>query len=142
MNSTTSLRGCEEIPWISGTSMLRFAFTNCNETRSWEQVSDIYKSKPEMLTVGGLGTLRTDAFEVWACFSGHDCLQQVVEASYTDAMCYVFDEKFKKWYPWTHASERSKFSCLLTEMMTLTKHALSCCHCSSFGMIWHVLARF
>jgi hypothetical protein len=111
MKPNTSLRGCEQIPWILGTSMLRFAFTECNETRSWEQISDIYNSTPEMLTVGGLGTLTTDIFEVWTCFAGHDCLQRVVDASYTDAMCHVFDEELQKWYPWALDSERATLTC-------------------------------
>jgi hypothetical protein len=97
-----------------GTIAPRFDRPECNETRSWEQISRAYQnssspnSQDQMFFTGGMGDLITQQFEVWACFRAHSCLvalRQVYSVSPSEAMCYVYHETEKKWIQWMFMSE-------------------------------------
>jgi hypothetical protein len=88
-----------------GFNQSRFAYPECVENRTWPQLSKELKAKPGKLSTGGLGSLATEEFDVWACFPEHPCLSRVQNVVIGDAMCYTFSEKDEKWYPWCLESE-------------------------------------
>ncbi len=83
----------------------RFDYPECEETRSWLNISRTYKGTQGLFFTGGMGPSSTDAFRVWACFRSHPCLYKVAPGSYTDAMCYMYHEHDKSWHPWGLMSE-------------------------------------
>ncbi len=85
----------------------RFASSECNETRSWEEISSTYINAQHMFQSGSLGALATANFEVWACFWGHRCLYVLPQSPNTkpDAMCYMYHEQQQMWHPWGLMSE-------------------------------------
>ena len=83
----------------------RFAYAECNETRSWKDIAEAYKPAPYLFESGSLGTFETDSFHVWACFWDHACLLKVAAAPGTDAMCYEYHETDKTWHAWALKSE-------------------------------------
>ncbi len=55
-----------------------------------------------MFHTGGLGSLETEDYDVWACFRSYPCLSKVAK---TDAMCYKYHEKQEVWHAWVLMSE-------------------------------------
>jgi hypothetical protein len=92
---------------VFSANQARFAYPECIENRTWPQLSKEYKAKLTRFSTGGLGTLANEEFEVWTCFQGHPCLSRMQLPANADAMCYVFNEKEEKWYPWCLESEIS-----------------------------------
>ena len=92
---------------VQGTGASRFAYPECNETRSWKDLAQIYKPAADrfMFMSGSLGSSATADFKAWACFKGHACLYKVAPTAYTDAMCYKYHEKERTWHPWALRSE-------------------------------------
>jgi hypothetical protein len=88
----------------------RFAFHECMENRTWEQLASAYKSAPHMLSSGGLPSFSggEDLF-VWMCLQAHPCVDLVTPSGNSggssDAMCYLYDERLNKWYPYALRSE-------------------------------------
>jgi hypothetical protein len=77
----------------------RFAFHECMETRTWEQLAAAYKSAPHMLSSGGQPSFSGgEDLKVWMCVQDHPCLALVTSGSSSDAMCYLYDERLNKWY--------------------------------------------
>ncbi len=98
-----------QLQWLSSTTTTRFSYPQCAETRTWVQLAHEYKDDQKLLTTGGLGPSQRNAqFKTWACFKGHDCLFKLLKFPYTDAMCYVYHEIEKRWYPWALQSEISQ----------------------------------
>jgi hypothetical protein len=102
---SSTIPACVQTPWFSSGIISRFDHSECNETRTWDDIARTYASAPDMLMTGGLGSLASENFEVWACFRGHACLHRLVPFSYTDVMCYVYHEKEERWLPWALRSE-------------------------------------
>jgi hypothetical protein len=77
----------------------------CVETRTWEQIA-IEMQQDTKFSTGTLVSefLSPEEFEMWGCWKDHGCLTQVQHAA-GDAMCYVYDEKNKKWIAWGLQSE-------------------------------------
>jgi hypothetical protein len=93
-----------QVPWLSSTTISRFAYSECEEKRTWQQLGREYVNIPHMFSMGGLGPLSTEEFDQWVCIRDHACLQKV-KASEQEFMCYVFHETENKWYPWALQSE-------------------------------------
>jgi hypothetical protein len=87
----------------------QFAFENCVERRSWEDIAAFYKNVPNLMTTGHLGSFADGSYRMWACFQQHPCLSEatVRALSPQDSMCYIYNENEKKWYPWGLQSEVS-----------------------------------
>ena len=91
----------------TNTSISRFAYPECNETRSWKDLAQTYKREADrpMFMSGSMGSAATADFKAWACFKGHACLYKVAPTAYTDAMCFKYHEKERTWHPWALRSE-------------------------------------
>jgi hypothetical protein len=90
--------------WLSSDVTQRFSPPECLETRTWEELARVMRDKQDMFTSGSLGAEKTENFLVWACFKEHTCLS-VISHPDGDAMCYVYHESQKKWYPMGLSSE-------------------------------------
>ncbi len=99
-----------QVPWMSTPTRVRFAYAECIETSTWEEISRKFLTSPHLFTSGPLHTfgLADENFKMWACFKGHPCLHKILEFPYTDAMCYAYHEKELRWYPWALESEAKK----------------------------------
>ncbi len=85
--------------------MARFDYPECNETRTWEDIAQVYRLAPEKFESGGLGFLETVDFHVWACFRDHPCLSRLAVVPMSDAMCYKYHEGQEAWHAWALLSE-------------------------------------
>jgi len=93
----------EQALWLADATLARFATPECVETRTWEQIAREMQQN-SVCTTGNLGPKYLPDFESWACWQQHKCLTKIEHVS-GDAMCYVYDEKAKKWLAWGLKSE-------------------------------------
>jgi hypothetical protein len=89
--------------WLLDATVTRFAFPECIETRKWEQIAEEMQTN-SFFSTGHLSPQHLPYFEDWACWQEHSCLTRIQHAS-GDAMCYVYDEKDRKWLAWGLKSE-------------------------------------
>ncbi len=83
--------------WLILLIAARFDYTECRENRTWEEISDTYKSVPYMFSSGSMGESATSAFRVWACFKGHPCVHKVAPysgAHRCNVLCIPWDWKY------------------------------------------------
>jgi hypothetical protein len=82
-----------------------WALPDCQEHRTWPEITRDYYQNPGMFFSGGLGPAQTEDFRVWGCFKDHPCLNNLDLPNNDDAMCYKYHETQKRWYPWMLMSE-------------------------------------
>ncbi len=92
-----------QVPWLSAATSARFRFPECVETRTWEDIAESAPDGASIFSSGGLNYDHPD-FGVWGCWKVHSCLSKVPHED-GDAMCYVYHETEKKWFPWTLKSQ-------------------------------------
>jgi hypothetical protein len=84
--------------WTSEETAFQFAYDECIETSYWEDIArDMQTSS--LITIGSLSGQYWPEYEAWACWQEHKCLSRIPH-TLGDAMCYVYNEIEKKWYPW------------------------------------------
>ena len=92
----------------------------CSETRDWREIlhNDLWVRTEPKGTTGGLGKLMVEReFEVWVCLEKPQCISGIVERSdyhylvdwsttsrYQNFMCYVYNEKTRRFIPWAAQS--------------------------------------
>jgi hypothetical protein len=97
--------------WLDQAVIERFNHSECQEERTWIQISEEFLSTPWLFSSGGLGPGATRDVRVWACWQGHPCLVHIAHASQdSDSMCYVYHETEKTWLPWCLGHELSTCS--------------------------------
>lgn len=95
-------------------------FPECGETRTWKEIlkDDLGVSGQSKGRTGGLGKIMVpDQFEVWVCLKKPQCIARLTAdfdrnylvnatsiSTWQDFMCYVYDEKMKRFVPWTSES--------------------------------------
>mmetsp|Transcript_33342 Transcript_33342/g.68831 ORF Transcript_33342/g.68831 Transcript_33342/m.68831 type:complete len:523 (-) Transcript_33342:84-1652(-) len=75
-----------------------FDYPECRENRTWIELFEQHEDETELAT-GGLGSLITDAFEVWVCLKDHPCHERI-DGGRMGWMCYAFNEQTHAFEPW------------------------------------------
>ena len=88
-----------QLQWLSPTNAARFAYTECHETVTWEDIVSYTQARRALFTTGGLDVDESSVFQVWACWQQHPCLSRIPHSE-GDAMCYVYHERDETWLPW------------------------------------------
>ena len=89
--------------WLADATATQYAVTECVETRTWEDIAK-EKLKDPQFTTGGLGAEHWPNYRAWACWQHHSCLTPEHRES-GDAMCYVYDERGRRWLAWGPQSQ-------------------------------------